>query len=751
MVEETSKLPPVSIRGYIEHTIWSGDNFRIVKFRPESGFEFVAKGNIYGVDSDDLIELTGEWVTDEKYGNQFRVFTNFKVVPSTLQGKQNYLAKHVEGIGPGRAGKLIKHFGSDIIKILDGPAHELTKCPGISAELSEKISKSWKKENDTFKRQVGLFLAQNGINDAVWTDKVIKTFHDKALTIIQSNPYNLTKVNGIGFRTADRIAKSLGWPSLSKERTEAAFAYALQQSTDNGHSFLFHSELIASVKKIASKDEDGKQKTLPDQDIEMALENVLGRKDLIQENIKINNKPEIVYYLRDLHQAEVDLTEKLVSIVNMPDLFDQDRVEPVISAVEGTLHYELDSDQRNAVVNAICKSVSIITGSAGTGKSTCIKTIIGVGQKLHKTVLLAAPTGRAAKRMAEITGEEATTIHRLLEYNPGEGGFVKNGLDPIEGDILIVDEFSMADLELAQSLLEAIPITMSVIFVGDPNQLPSIGPGVVLKDMIKSGKIPVTNLTKIFRQAADSLIIQNAHRIYKGEMLQFPPKGSEADSYLVEIPNENSADSVEWVKKNLPKIVDRISKKLNVSPLEDIQVLIPMRKGPAGYLEFNKVMQEHLNPLGEPFTVNGQSFRVGDRVMQVKNNYDEGIELYNGDIGFIDSYSTHNKEITIDFDGRKVNYPFASSDDLILSYCSSVHKYQGSEVPIAIIILMNQHFVMLDRNLIYTANTRAKNCAIYISSKHNIETAINKNDAHKRNSLLSFRLKSKLKDLTLPS
>jgi exodeoxyribonuclease V alpha subunit len=740
-----TKLAPISIRGYIEHTLWSGDNFRIVKFRPEYGNDFIAKGNIYGVDSDDLVEFTGEWIDDEKYGKQFKVFTNFKVVPSTLQGKENYLAKHVNGIGPGRAKKLIKHFGHDVIKVLEGAPEKIAECKGISLDLANKISKSWKEENDSFKRQVGLFLAQHGINDAVWTDRVIKTFHDKALTIIQSNPYNLTKVIGIGFRTADRISKSLGWPALSKERTEAAFAYVLQQATENGHTFLFHSELIAEVKKVASKDEDGHQKFLPTQDIELALEAVLAKKDLIQESVKINGNPEILYYIRGLHDAEVDVAEKLGKLITMPDQFDEVKVDPVITYVESTLHYELDVEQRKGVVNGICKSVSVITGSAGTGKSTCIKAIIEVSKKLHKGVILAAPTGRAAKRMAEITGEEATTIHRLLEYNPNEGGFTKNALNPIEGDVLIVDEFSMADLELTQSLLEAVPITMSVIFVGDPNQLPSIGPGSVLKDMIKSKVVPVTNLVKIFRQAAESLIIQNAHRIYRGEMLQFPPKGSDADSYLIEIPRLAGKDNIDWIKQNLPQIVTRIAAKTNLSPVEDVQVLIPMRKGPAGYLEFNKVMQEHLNPLGEPFTVNGQSLRVGDKVMQVKNNYTENIELFNGDTGFIDSYDVVAKEMIIDFDGRKVIYPFKQSDDLILSYCSSIHKYQGSEIPISIIILTNQHFVMLDRNLIYTANTRAKKVAVYISTKSAIETAINKCDAHKRNSLLSYRIKSKVK------
>jgi exodeoxyribonuclease V alpha subunit len=743
---ETSKPIPISIKGYIEHTICSGDNFRIVKFRPEVGFDFVAKGNIYGVDSDDLVELTGEWVDHEKYGRQFKVFTNFKVIPSTLAGKQNYLAKHVEGIGPSRAKKLIDKFGSNITKILDeGDEAKIGECQGISPELAHKIVTSWKKENDTFKRQVGLFLAQNGINDSTWTDRVIKTFHDRALTTIQSNPYNLTKVNGIGFRTADRIAKSMGWPGLSKERTEAAFAYVLQQATENGHTFLFHAELIAAVKKVASKDENGLSKSLPEQDIELALESVLKHKDLVQENIKIDGRPEIVYYLRNLHDAEVDVADKLIQLITMPDQFEPEKVDPVIKYVEDTMHYELDTDQRTAVVNGICKSISVITGSAGTGKSTCITTIIEVCKKLRKDVILAAPTGRAAKRMTEITGEEATTIHRLLEYNPSDGGFTKNSLNPIEGDVLIVDEFSMADLELTRDLLEAVPVTMSVIFVGDPNQLPSIGPGTVLKDMIKSTKVPVVNLTKIFRQAENSLIIQNAHRIYRGEMPQFPQKGTEADSYLIEVPKEGAKDNIGWIKQNLPIIVDRIADKLKLDAKEDIQVLIPMRKGPAGYLEFNNVMQNHLNPDGEKFTVNGQALRVGDRVMQVKNNYEEGIELFNGDVGTIESYDTVAKTITIDFEGKIVEYPFEYSDELILSYCSSVHKYQGSEIPIAVIIMLNQHHVMLDRNLIYTANTRAKKCAVYISTKQAIETAVKNCDAHKRNSLLSFRIKAKLK------
>lgn len=733
-----------SVRGYVEHTIWSGDNFRIIKFQPEVGSSFVAKGNISGVDSDDLIELTGEWVDDEKYGKQFKVFTNFKVIPSTLNGKQQYLSKHVKGVGPTRAAKLCKHFGQAISKVLDGPAEKLTECPGISLELATKISNSWKSENDTFKRQVGLFLAQNGINDSVWTEKIIKRFGDKALTIIQSNPYNLTKVDGIGFKTADRISKSLGWPALSKERTEAAFSYVLQIATGNGHCFLDHADLISSVRKVASKDEDGKQKFLAQQDIELALSSILERKEIVQETIKVKGKPEIVYYLHKLRDSEIKVATRIADLVKMPDQYSEDKIKPIIELIESKEDIELNTEQRAAVTRGLCKAISIITGSAGTGKSTCINTLLKVCAKLNKTVLLAAPTGKAAKRMTEITGEEASTIHRLLEFNQADGGFAKNADDPIEGDLLIVDEFSMADLDLTDKLLDAIPITMSVVLVGDPNQLPSIGPGSVLKDLIRSKRVPVTNLEQIWRQAKGSLMIQNAHRIHRGEMPQFPSKGSEADSYLIEVPKSGKSDDVEYIKTNLAAIIQRLTEKLHIDPMEDIQVLIPMRKGTAGYLEFNKLLQEKLNPKGEPFTVNGQTFRVGDRVMQVKNNYEEGIELYNGDTGFIEDYDTEAKVITIDFDGRKIEYPFADSDDLILSYASSVHKFQGSEIPVSIIIMLNQHHVMLDRNLLYTANTRAKKMAVFISTKSVLEQSVNNCEAHKRNSLLSYRIKSKI-------
>ena len=744
------------LRGSITLMRWRGDNgFRIASILTENHEEIVAKGPIPEAMGEELLEMHGRWIDDPKWGHQFEVVKAYILMPSSLKGKETYLARHVKGVGPKMAAKIVAQFGHQIIDILDYHPERLIEVEGINPKLVDKIVSSWKEENDPLLRQVGLFLAQYGIGDA-WASRFIKALGQNVVSLLETNPYRSMKVHGVGFKTADEFAEKMGWTDRSPERTEAAFNFVLQDNMEDGHVFVYENDLITEVRRVASS-RSGLKKTnlIPEADIREALERVLDHEDLIKEEIKVNKIAYVLYYLPKLHKAEMQVAESIADL--QTNYHEQPHgIEDCLDHVQEKLSQELTGDQRMAVINALKNNLSVITGKPGVGKTTVSKALIMTAEALGLEVICCAPTGRAAKRMSEVTGREASTIHRLLQWNGDLGHFMRDSSHPLEGDLCLVDESTMIDIELFADFLDAVPDHMSVVMIGDVNQLPSIGPGAILRDLIESHRVCVTRLETIFRQAEDSLIVQNAHRMSQGEAPRFPEqKGVITDSYLIEVPRceneeEHEVPDIEYVKELLPRLIEKIcaTQKIKegfvtrpVDPIRDIQVLMPMQKGPAGAIVFNKTLQAALNPDADSVQLKFFEFRIGDRVMQLENNYDPNMMVFNGDIGFVKRIDRVNQELVIDMDDREVTYPFKETDQLTLAYASSVHKSQGSEYPVVLILLTGHHRAMLARNLIYTANTRGKQLVIWIAERWAIRQAIENNKVTERNSLLTLRIR----------
>ena len=725
---------------------------RIVVVKPvEPGPEQTVLGEMQDWDPEDLFEFHGTWIDHPTYGKQFKAIQCVKLIPTSLAGKERFLSRNVKGVGPTWAKRICEYFGDDIIDVLDNQPERLKEVPKIPKKLAEKVATIWHEEHDALLRQVGLWFAQFGVGDE-WAKKFIKAFGKQVIEILTKNPYRAMKVDGIGFRKADDIARRMGWPECCPERTESAFRFVIQEALSQGHTFMHHGELIPKVRRVASsrQGEADEEQQLPTQEAEEALKRVLLRGELVQENVKIGGHPWIFYYLPHLYVAEKRLAARCADFQSFLHL-EPKNVEEVVDRVQQDMKCELDTNQRQSVINACKNNIFILTGGPGTGKTTVVEAILKTAERLGLAVELAAPTGRAAKRMAEVTKREARTIHKLLEWSPEAGGFQRDRSNPIECDLLVVDEASMIDLELADALFDAVPDTCSIVLVGDIDQLPAVGPGMVLRDLIVSDRVAVTKLEKIFRQAEGSLIIRNAHKIRRGEVPIFSDvakgKDIETDSYFMEMPRVNndegkSVDDIDWIKRMLPKVVERVKAKFGVDPIREIQVLCPMKKGKAGTPEFNKVLQAALNPHGEEITARAQVFRVGDRVMQLVNNYEPSMELSNGDIGFIRAFDIPNEEIIIDFYGRDVRYPFKQVDDIVLAYACTIHKSQGSEFPIVIVIMSSSyHWSMLERNLLYTANTRAKKMVVFMASWHAVKKAVESNNVNRRNTFLAHRIR----------
>lgn len=731
-----------------------GNIFRIVSVHPEQpGPDLSVKGEIPDWDPEDLFEFYGKVVDDPKYGATFVASQAVKLIPTSLVGKQRFLERWVEGVGPKTAAQLTAHFGHDIIEILDKQPMRLAECPGITQAKADKIAASWLENHDPLLRQVGLWLAQFGIGD-VWAKRFIAIFGNKVTETLQKNPYKAMAVDGIGFRKADDLAKRMGWPERCPERTEAAVTHVVTEGTGHGHCFLPAADLITAVRKIASSRRgvtEDEEMQLPELEAIAAITRSVDRKRLMKEEIQVNGKPWVFYYLPHIHEAEVRLARRIGELQSFLHVAPRG-IEETLERVEADLGQIPNEQQRDAVIAALLNNLSILTGGPGTGKTTTLKMLLRTAARLGLRVELCAPTGRAAKRMSEVTEQEAQTIHKLLEWDPEMGDFLRDRSNPLHCDLLVVDEASMLDIQLADSLMDAVSDACSVVFVGDIDQLPSVGPGMVLRDLINSNRVHVTKLETIFRQAENSLIIRNAHKIRTGQMPIFPDvkkgRNIEADSYFMEVPKATEGegkgkDDLEWIKKMLPAVINRIVVKHGIDPVRDLQVLMPMRKGPAGFPVFNTVLQATLNPDGKEVAIRAQKFRIGDRVMQLSNDYK--LEIFNGDIGFIKEFDEINKEIQIDFYGKIVRYPYAETDDLVLAYAATVHKSQGSEFSFVICIMTNHHFPMLQRNLLYTANTRAKKMIVFIAAWNAVKLAVEQCDVNQRFTFLAHRVRKEVK------
>jgi exodeoxyribonuclease V alpha subunit len=701
------------------------NDFVVAKLREKEKKELTTiVGNLSGINPGESLKLTGKWVQNKRFGEQFQVESFEVTVPATLHGIQKYLASGlIQGIGPIMSERIVEKFGLHTLEVIEKKPERLSEVEGIGPKRISMIRKAWGEQKEI--KEIMIFLQGHGVG-AAYSAKIYKQYGDQSIEMVRENPYRLAHdIYGIGFVTADKIAQNLGIDRNSLIRAKAGLIYVLNQLTEEGHVYYPETQLIHKAKEILHVDEEI---------IILAVRELTKEKELFLEDLDLEG-PLRAAYLAPFHVAETGVAQRLINLKESPSNIRPIHPEKAIEWVQQKLNIELAQRQEEAVLLAATSKVLIITGGPGTGKTTLITAILRIFQQLKLKILLAAPTGRAAKRMNEATGWEAKTIHRLLEYSPHKGGFKKDQDDPLEADVVIIDEASMVDTLLMYHLLKAIPSHAHLILVGDVDQLPSVGPGNVLKDIIRSGKFTVVRLTEIFRQAQESMIVVNAHKVNQGEL----PVLKEIDT-----PEKTDFQFIqeEDPEKILQNILDlcseRIPRQFRFHPLREIQVLTPMHKGTIGVTNLNIELQKRLNPGQSGITRGAWNFRSGDKVMQIVNNYDK--DVFNGDIGWISKIDPKEREVTIDFDGRLVPYDYSDLDEVVLAYAVSVHKSQGSEYPAVILPVVTQHYMLLQRNLIYTGITRAKKLVIMIGTKKALAIAIRNNKPQRRYTLLSERL-----------
>lgn len=665
-------------------------------------------GNLLDVPAGSVLLCQGEWRVDRKYGQQFQCTSWEEVMPATAYGIEKYLGSGlVKGIGPKFARLIVDRFGTGTIDVIETDIERLNEVHGIGPKRIAKIRESWEKQKDI--KNVMLFLQGHGVSTA-FAAKIYREYGKESVSKVQENPYRLADdIWGIGFKTADGIASRMGYGKDDPRRVRSGILYTLGQLADEGHCFATGEQLLGTAAELLDVGEEA---------IGAVLADMSGAGDVITDGEAI--------YLPPFHYAECGVARRLLALRNgNGSLFSED--EPELPRVEGIVY---DETQLEAVRLALKSKVMVLTGGPGTGKTTTTKAIIGALRSSGMKVLLAAPTGRASKRMSEATGMEAKTIHRMLEYNPKDG-YQRNADNPLTGDALIVDECSMIDILLMNNLLKAVPDGMRLILVGDIDQLPSVGAGNVLRDIIDSGAVPVIRLTRIFRQAQSSRIVMSAHAVNAGRLPDLS-NGRETDFFFLreEDPEKVAESIVDLVGRRLPGAYG--------IGADSIQVLTPMQRGVVGAASLNIALQQSLNGNGDSLSRGGYTFRKGDRVMQLRNDYDK--EVFNGDLGYITEVSLEDRVLKVDFDGREIEYDSTELDELSLAYATTIHKAQGSEYPVVVIPVMMNHFVMLQRNLIYTGITRARKVCVLIGQLKALSYAVRNLTVQKRNTRLKERL-----------
>ena len=668
-------------------------------------------GNLLEVPVGSVLLCRGEWKVDKRYGSQFVAATWEETMPATVYGIEKYLGSGlVKGIGPRFARAIVQRFGTETIDIIETEIERLYEVPNIGRKRVAKIRESWEKQKDI--KNVMLFLQGYGVSTA-YAAKIYREYGKESIDKVRENPYRLADdIWGIGFKTADGIAAKMGYEKEDPRRCRSGILYTLGQLSDEGHVYAGEEQLVKTAGQLLEAGETAIRDTLA---------GMLQAEDLILDKEAI--------YLPPFYHAECGTSRRLRDLAESTgrSLFDG-LFDPSSLTAETGIEY--DEVQLAAIRQAVTSKVMVLTGGPGTGKTTTTQGIIAALKKAGLRVLLAAPTGRAAKRMSEATGMEAKTIHRLLEYNP-QDGYKRNDENPLEGDALIVDECSMIDILLMNNLLKAVPVGMRLVFVGDIDQLPSVGAGNVLRDIIDSQRIPVVRLVRIFRQAQKSRIVMNAHTINQG---RFPDTSNGRDTdffFMREDDPERAAETiVRLVKERLPRAYRE-------SP-DRIQVLTPMQRGVVGAANLNLLLQQALNPSGPSLNRGGYTYRQGDRVMQQRNNYDK--DVFNGDLGYIREVDTEERTLKVDFDGKWVEYDVTELDELTLAYATTIHKAQGSEYPIVVMPVLMTHFVMLQRNLIYTGITRAKKICVLLGAAKALAYAVRNVSVLKRNTRLKERL-----------
>ena len=691
------------------HSAESG--FCVLRVRVESlGDAATVVGKCPSVSTGERVRAEGEWTTNPSYGKQFSASTLTIIPPSSLDEIEAYLASGmIKGVGKTMAKKLVNRFGEQVLEVIEHQPERLTDIPGLGKALAKKITEAWEEQRAV--RDIMLFLQSKGLS-RLRADRIFEAYGAKAIETVSANPYQLARdIRGIGFVLADELAANLDIPKDSPFRLAAGLRHILEEAMGQGHAGLPRNWLIERTADLLG----GSNGPLASEALDPVLDGEIDERRLISDKVEDTD----CLFLPAMHEAEDDIAQALVERAWQSPPWRIKNIESTVKSAESALGLELAEEQREALRLAYESRLLIITGGPGTGKTTLVKAILKGLEKNQIDIMLAAPTGRAARRLGESAEQEAKTLHRLLEAEPGKG-FRRDADRPLSGDLLIVDEMSMVDIPLMQALCNALPEGAALFLVGDVDQLPSIGPGQVLLDLISSGKLPVIRLEKIFRQAAESKIIQNAHRINKGEM---PDTSRVSDADLVDFyairattPERSAETLVELVTKRIPE-------RFDMNPVSDVQILCPTNRGPIGTRTLNEKLQAVLNPNApDRIEQKGIVYATGDKVMQIENDYER--EIYNGDIGRLTEIDRAQKQLTVTIDGRDLIYGFDELDSLIPAYAITVHKAQGSEYPVVILPLARQQGRMLRRNLVYTAITRAKRLVIVLTEPGALETAI---------------------------
>jgi exodeoxyribonuclease V alpha subunit len=712
-------MPETLIQGVLERIIYENEEtgFTVAKIKEDKKKELTTiVGKLIGINPGETIKLQGRWVYKKDYGEQFEVKEYKTIVPSTIAGIEKYLGSGlIKGIGPVTSKRIVSHFKLDTLDVIENSPNKLLEVEGVGQKRVSMIKKAWEAQKEI--KEVMLFLQSHGVS-ATYAIKIYKQYGNGAISVVKNDPYRLARdIYGIGFKTADKIAASMGVMKDAPQRIESGIIHVLSELTDEGHTCYPYDELVKESSKILEV-----HKLL----IEAVMEDLGKSEEVVIEENQSNR----LVFLKSLHVAETSIARRLKMILSHPRGHPVSiDIEKAITWVEDKLGFSLAEEQKEAIRKAIEEKVLVITGGPGVGKTTIINAILKIFSAKRLKVELCAPTGRAAKRMSEATGTPAKTIHRLLEYGPAEGGFKRSQDNPIGTDVIIVDETSMVDVVLMHHLLKAIDRGSSLILVGDIDQLPSVGPGNVLRDIISSEIVPTVKLTEIFRQSRESNIVTNAHLINKG---RFPiiRKDHPTDFHFVE------KETPEEVLRTIIELVTiKIPSQLGFDAVDDIQVLTPMNRGVIGAGNLNIKLQKVLDNVKEnPLQRGSRTFYVGDKVMQIRNNYDK--EVFNGDIGRICKIDREEQEVYIEFDGRSVEYDFSELDEIVLAYAATVHKAQGSEYPCVIMPIHTTHLAMLQRNLIYTGITRAKKLFVMVGTKKAIAISVRNDRVEKRYSNL---------------
>jgi len=721
---DSGQEPLETLKGTVNRVVFHSDDTGytvcgVVAKGKQHPDEIMLVGNCPAMCEGETIEAEGRWAHHSKHGRQFQATRIQCHPPHSLEGIQRYLASGmIKGIRAGIAERLVAAFGDRTLEVIDKESARLEEVDGIGPQRREMIKESWRAQKAV--RDILVFLQSHEVGTAC-AMRIYKQYGDQAVAVVRENPYRLChEVWGIGFKTADRIALSIGVEPHSGIRARAGLLYILTTMAEEGHCFCPREDLIPAAEQMLE---------IPGDILKAAIVHGVESGTLVEERGNV--------FLAPLFQAESGVAAMLERLMTTAMPHTPVQVEKAVNWAEGQMAIGFAPAQRAALEMALLKKVSIITGGPGVGKTTIVRALVDIFTARKMSICLAAPTGRAAKRMEEATRLPAKTIHRLLKYVPGTRYFEHGLENPIKGDVFILDECSMIDIQLMNSFLRALPATASLILVGDADQLPSVGAGNVLRDLIDSGMVPLTKLQTIFRQESQSWIVRNAHRVNSGMPLETPEDGRTGDFFFIE-----SDTPEDVIAKMLELVSSRIPKKFHFDPMTEVQVLTPMRRNQLGCENLNVVLQEALNPGGPALRRFGRQYKAGDRVLQVRNNYDK--DVFNGDIGQIERIDTESLEVIVNYDGRRVAYAAEELDELDLAYACTVHKSQGSEYPAVVLLMTTHHFKLLQRNLLYTAMTRGRKLVCLVGSRKAVNMAIRNNHVSFRRTTLSDRLRGRL-------